>query len=155
VVEGRNLDLRLFLEKYESVVEGQRRMILTERQDVLTGDTPCASDLERAVTLSVIDDAWAEHLAAVNELKEGTVWVSLGGGAPHHGYLTSVHEQFVAMRGWINEEIPRRLAQAEAGEWDPRRPGATWTYLTTDQPFGTMTERVMKGLARMVKRMRR
>jgi hypothetical protein len=26
--------------------------------------------------------------------------------------------------------------------------GATWTYITNDQPFGTLGERIMKGLRR-------
>jgi hypothetical protein len=34
------------------------------------------------------------------------------------------------------------------GETAPPRRGATWTYLTVDQPFGTGMERIMKGLAR-------
>jgi len=31
-------------------------------------------------------------------------------------------------------------------------PGATWTYLTTDQPFGTLSERIAKGVRRAIGR---
>ena len=37
VAEGQSFDIRLFLRKYESLVEGQRLEILERRQDVLTG----------------------------------------------------------------------------------------------------------------------
>ena len=152
VTEGRSLDLRLFLQKYESVVEGQRQAIQGRRQKVLTGELPCASEMERLVTLATLDDLWAEHLASVAELREGTVWLALGGREPLHDYLTRVHELFLELDQRIGEDVPRRLAEAASGGWDPSSPGATWTYLTTDQPFGSMTERAMKGLRRMVKR---
>ena len=35
---------------------------------------------------------------------------------------------------------------------DLRERGATWTYLTTDEPFGSMTARVMRGLVSMFKK---
>ena len=151
VTEGRSLDLRLFLQKYESVVEGQRQQVQERRQGILSGATPSASETERLVTLAVLDDLWAEHLASVAELREGTVWLALGGREPLHDYLTRVHELFLELERRIQEEVPRRLAAAESGEWDPSSPGATWTYLTTDQPFGSMTERAMKGLRRLVR----
>jgi preprotein translocase subunit SecA len=151
VTEGRSLDLRLFLQKYETVIEGQRQQVQGRRQDVLTGRTPCASETERLVTLATIDELWADHLASVAELREGTVWVALGGREPLHDYLTRVHELFLDLERRIEEEVPRRLGAAESGEWDPSSPGATWTYLTTDQPFGTLTDRAMKGLRKLVR----
>ncbi len=52
-----------------------------------------------------------------------------------------------AMDG-LEDEIARRVEQAEAEGIDPSQRGATWTYLTTDQPFGTWTERITRGLMR-------
>ena len=46
-----------------------------------------------------------------------------------------------------------RLEQAVVAGVDPRQRGATWTYLTTDEPFGHLTERIMQGLKRMIKRL--
>ena len=37
---------------------------------------------------------------------------------------------------------------------DLRERGATWTYLTTDEPFGHLSERIMKGLRQMIRRRR-
>jgi preprotein translocase subunit SecA len=72
VVEGQNLDIRQFLYKYEHVIEGQRQQIQRRRQAILSGEMPCASDLERLVSLTTVDDLWSEYLAAIAELREGT-----------------------------------------------------------------------------------
>ncbi len=151
LVEGQNLDTRKFLRKYEGVVEGQRQQIQRRRQDILNGATACSSELERLVSLSTIDDLWAEYLAAITEQREGVQWVSWGGRDPLHEYLVAVDSLFEELQVRIEEEIPRRLAEAEAGGIDPTQRGATWTYLTTDQPFGSWSERIMRGILRKVK----
>jgi preprotein translocase subunit SecA len=56
---------------------------------------------------------------------------------------------FQQFRRTIDEEVPDSLAHAAASGIDPRQRGATWTYLTTDEPFGSMTERAIRGLVRM------
>jgi preprotein translocase subunit SecA len=151
IVEGQNLQLRRFLHKYESVVEGQRQAIQSRRQSILTGETPCSSELERLVSLTTIDDLWAEHLAAITELREGIQWVSWGGRDPLHEYLTRVHALFEELQAGIDGEISMRLEETETSRLDPSQRGATWTYLTTDQPFGTWSERIMRGVLRKVR----
>ena len=54
----------------------------------------------------------------------------------------------------LEAAIEERLEEAREGRVDPTERGATWTYLTTDQPFGTWTERVMKGLLRRARERR-
>jgi preprotein translocase subunit SecA len=151
LVEGQNLDNRQFLHKYESVFEGQRQAIQERRQAILVGTTPSSSELERLVSLNTIDDLWSEHLAAVKELQEGTQWVSYGGRDPLFEYLKAMHELFENLQTKITEEIPKRLSEAETGRFDPAQRGATWTYLTTDHPFGSLGERFMRGLRRKVR----
>jgi preprotein translocase subunit SecA len=151
IAEGQNLEIRRFLHKYESVIEGQRQKIQQRRQALLTGESPVSSELERLVSLRTIDDLWADYLATITDLREGVQWISWGGRDPLHEYLTSVHALFTQLEARIDEEIQGRLAEAEAGGLDPSQRGATWTYLTTDQPFGTATERIMRGLVRKYK----
>jgi preprotein translocase subunit SecA len=148
IAEGQNLEIRRFLHKYESVIEGQREKIQQRRQAILTGETPCSSDFERLVTLGAIDDLWADYLATITDLREGVQWLSWGGRDPLHEYLTSVHSLFTHLEEELDPEIATRLEAAEASGLDPSQRGATWTYLTTDQPFGTATERLMRGLVR-------
>jgi preprotein translocase subunit SecA len=148
MAEGQNLEIRLFLQKYESTTEGQRLRIQARRQGILTSDLP---ELERLVSLRAIDDLWSAHLAAIAELRSGVHWVSWGGRDPLHEFLTCAHQWFDALEAGIPVETSRRLAEAEATGLDPAQRGAVWTYLTTDQPFGTWTQRVMKGLIRKYK----
>jgi preprotein translocase subunit SecA len=148
LAEGQNLEIRRFLHKYESVIEGQRQKIQQRRQLVLTGQTALSSELERLVALRTIDDLWADYLAAITDLREGVHWLSWGGRDPLHEYLTSVHVMFTQLEEGLDAEIATRLEAAEMSGQDPSQRGATWTYLTTDQPFGTATERMMRGLVR-------
>jgi preprotein translocase subunit SecA len=148
LIEGQNLEIRRFLQKYEGIVEGQRRAIQQRRQDILTGAVPYASEAERLARLAAIDDLWSEHLAAVAELRAGVHWVSFGGRDPHHEYLTAVHAMFEELQERVEEEVQRRLAEAAERAAEPAQRGATWTYLTTDQPFGSSTERIYRGLLR-------
>jgi preprotein translocase subunit SecA len=148
IAEGQNLEIRRFLHKYESVVEGQRQKIQQRRQALVSGETPVSSEIERLVSLGTIDDLWADYLATITDLREGVQWLSWGGRDPLHEYLTSVHKMFTQLEQQVEEEIATRLEEAESSGLDPSQRGATWTYLTTDQPFGTATERIMRGLVR-------
>jgi preprotein translocase subunit SecA len=151
IAEGQNLDIRLFLRKYESVLEGQRLALQEQRQNVLTGATPCGSDTERLVTLTTIDDLWSDYLAAVAELRAGTVWISLGGGNPMGTFLIKLHAMFGELQQTIAEEVALRLSVPGHSSAAFIDRGATWTYLTTDEPFGNMTERAMRGLVRRMR----
>jgi preprotein translocase subunit SecA len=161
IVEGQNLDIRLFLRKYEAVIEGQRMAMAERRQEALAnlvdrGEGPAAfsSDAERIATLRTIDDLWSDYLAAVAELRSGTTWISLGYGDPLGQYLREVHAMFGEMQGSIEAEVADRLERQTADDLDPRQRGATWTYITTDQPFGPLSERVIRGLVKFVRRLK-
>ena len=157
LVEGQHLDQREFLQRYETPVEGQRNKIHSYRQAVLDGSVPCRSELERQITLRVIDELWADYLARLEDFKAGIPWqayaavpgffVGTDWRDPHFTFLRQIDEWFPQLEAAIPEEIARRLADAEAGgfvELGDR--GAVWTYLTTDQPFGSWTERLLKGI---------
>lgn len=151
IVEGQNLDIRRFLHTYEMVLESQRLMIQEKRQGFLDGSTACSSELERLVSLTTIDDLWSEYLAANKDMRDGIQWVALAFGNPFREYLLGVHAAFTELQSTIETEIPKRLELAMAGRFDPTQRGATWTYLTTDQPFGTWWQRIVRGLLRKAK----
>jgi len=145
LVEGQNLEIRRFLAKYETVIEGQRQWIQERRQTALTAEMP---ELERLVTVTTIDDLWSDHLAAITELRSGVHWYSWGGRDPLHEYLTRVDNMYQELEAQLDAEIAARLEEAQQKGLDPSQRGATWTYLTTDRPFGNYTERVLRGLTR-------
>jgi hypothetical protein len=60
-----------------------------------------------------------------------------------------IHQAFIEMETTLPEQIEKRVSEAKAGIGpDPNERGAVWTYVTTDMPFGTMSERIIKGFAR-------
>jgi preprotein translocase subunit SecA len=159
LVEGQHLDQRLFLHGYDVPVEGQRHRIHSRRQAVLEGRIPCKSDLERLITLRTIDDLWAGYLARVADFKSGVQWqsyassvpffLSLDRRDPHSAFLRQIHVWFQELEAGLPAEINRRVDEAEAvGDPDTGERGAVWTYLTTDQPFGGWTKRVLDGIRR-------
>ena len=145
LVEGQNLEIRLFLDKYESVMEGQRQRIQERRQAILESDQP---ELERLVALRTIDDLWSVYLETVTELRAGIHWQGYTGHDPLYAYLTKVNALFRELEESIEPETAVRLEEARASGVNPSQRGATWTYLTTDMPFGDYTERVIRGLTR-------
>jgi preprotein translocase subunit SecA len=189
VAEGQNLTIRLFLNKYESVIEGQRQIIQRRRQHILTDghcnglkDDPAAEtdlagasdpswggetksalgnevnecspvkampEAERLIRLTTMDDLWSDYLAEIADYRAGIQLVSWSRD-PLHENLITVHQTFTRLQRKIEEESERRLREAEDGGILPSERGATWTYLTTDQPFGPATERILRGLVRMV-----
>src|SRR5205085_4739965 len=98
-------------------------------------------ELERLVTLTTIDDLWSEYLAAITELRSGVHWYSFGGRDPLHEFLTRVDAMYQELEGRFEPEIAARLETARQQGVAPVQRGATWTYLTTDRPFGDYTER--------------
>jgi preprotein translocase subunit SecA len=178
--ESQNLEIRQTLWKYESVVEHHRRDVYRLRRDILLStDWSIRSMLPeeqydellqaagqdaletagRAVALAAMDDLWADYLANVAELKGGIHWVSWGGRDPLFQFLTGVEEIYEDFQLCLKEELEEAFAAAEIENGEIRfqkderfQRGATWTYLTTDQPFGTLSERVMQGIRRKLSR---
>ncbi|MBV9155421.1 MAG: hypothetical protein JO097_04115, partial [Acidobacteriaceae bacterium] len=162
LVEGQHLDQREFLLRYDLPVEGQRNKIHTYRQAVLDGTAPCQSELERQITLRVIDDLWADYLSRLENLRAGIPWQSFAAVPgffvgidyrdPHFTFLRHIDEWFPELEAAIPEEVARRLSQAEVdGGLSSVDRGAVWTYLTTDQPFGVWTERFLKGILKKLR----
>jgi preprotein translocase subunit SecA len=144
IAAGQNLDIRRFLRRYESILEAQRLTIAARRQAVLTGQLKTRSESERLSRLAAIDDEWADYLVAAADLRSGVVWISLGYADPLRHYLREMHAMFQDLQRSLDADASSRVIdQASAVV---RRRGATWTYLTTDEPFGRMTERVMRRL---------
>ena len=180
--ESQNLEIRQTLWKYDCATEFHRRDMYQMRREVLLspgwsvssmlGDVQYAELVEaagteaveragREITLAIIDDVWADYLANVADLRGGVIWTSWGSGDPLHKFLTSEREIYEDFQVCLEQGVAEAFAAASVGEGkiefqDPGRleRGATWTYVTTDQPFGTFTERVMKGLRQKISKKR-
>ncbi len=139
LVEGQHLDQRQFLHRYDVPVEGQRNKIHAYRQSVLDGTAQCRSELERQMTLRVIDDLWADYLARLEDFRAGIPWQSYAAVPgffvgvdyrdPHFTFLRQIDEWFPELEAAIPVEVARRLAKAEAdGSVSFGDRGAVWTF---------------------------
>jgi preprotein translocase subunit SecA len=172
--ESQNLEIRETLWKYESVIEHHRNEVYSLRREVLLSpDWSIASMLSeeqfrevvaaagteavetagRMLALSVIDDLWSDYLANIAELRGGIHWVTWTGKDPLHTFLTSAQEIYADFQARLDEEVAEAFAGAELKDGaicfpdqDRFERGATWTYLTNDQPFGTLGERIAKSV---------
>ena len=124
-----------------------RSMLPEERYLELTGagraDT--VEQAGREIVLAIIDDLWADYLANIAELRGGIHWTSWGGGDPLHKFLTTVQDIYDDFHDCLREEVAEALATGVVPDGRSFERGATWTYVTTDQPFGPLTERILKG----------
>ncbi len=141
--ESQNLEIRQTLWKYESVIEYHRREVQTLRRETLL------SPDSNLIVLAVIDDLWSDYLANIAELRAGIHWVSWGGRDPLHSFLTGAQEIYADFQARLDEEIANALAHPDEQRFER---GATWTYLTTDQPFGTLGERITKAVRQRFRR---
>lgn len=105
------------------------------------------TESERLIRLATIDELWSDYLAEIADYRAGIDLVSWS-REPLHEYLISVHQTFTKLQKKIRKESERRLREAANTGILPRQRGATWTYLTSDEPFGPATERILRGLVR-------
>jgi len=164
--ESQNLQIREMLWKYEIVIEHHRREMQELRREVLLSPDwsiasllpdeklsdeqrgePVPESLARGVVLSIIDDLWSDYLANVSELKGGIHWVAWGGRDPLYEFLTGVERIYADLHQRLEEEVAEACEKGVFAD-DKLERGATWTYLTTDQPFGTLSERFAQGVRR-------
>jgi preprotein translocase subunit SecA len=70
------------------------------------------SALERQITLAVIDEAWKEHLRAMDDLKQSVQTAYLEQKDPLVIYKISAYDQFKQMDGDVNKDIISFLCHA-------------------------------------------
>ncbi len=159
LVEGRHLDARMFLQRYELPIEGQRHRIHTMRQQMLEDGSPGETEGERIAALRAVDDMWADYLARLAEFRAGLPWLSWGLTGvmflaidrrdAQYEYAQKIHQWFTELEAALPVEIERRVAEAKASGAEPQERGAVWTYIVTDQPFGGFVQRLARGFKRI------
>ena len=176
VMEGQNLEIRKTLWQYSYVVDRQRHIVHTRRQDLLTGT---ASDsllqeraskryqqllaqfgpavpakVERQITLFHVDRCWAEYLDYVAHVREGIHLIAGASGSPLDQYHMMVGKSFQHLLTSIDDSIVETFLSVEitADGIDMEKeglkgPSSTWTYLINDHPFGDWFQRFYKTVA--------
>ncbi|MEL7624873.1 MAG: preprotein translocase subunit SecA [Clostridiales bacterium] len=100
--EARELLLKLALEDYET-------------KEKLMG-SEMMRDLERLVTLRIVDEKWMEHLDAMDQMRQGIGLRAIGQRDPLVEYKHEAFDMFGAMIADIQEEIVRTMYFAQLVE---------------------------------------
>jgi preprotein translocase subunit SecA len=145
VIEGENLETRRTLWKYDGLIENQRRMVYHLRMQLLTGE---ADRARTAAALLKIDELWADYLAEIAELKEGIHWISFGGKDPFNTFIHRAEELFSGVWRQITEAVEN---PDECGAPESYNRGATWAYVSSDQPLGDMNQRMARAIANKIR----
>ncbi|MFF5288222.1 accessory Sec system translocase SecA2 [Paractinoplanes globisporus] len=172
VAEGVNHEIHRNTWRYSVVIEQQRIQLAERRERLLTSeiaaimllerspekaketDEDVLSDAARAIALFHLDRLWAEHLAELQEVREGVHLRALGKLDP----LDEFHRAAVpAFQNLLTQVEARTIATFEETDlsegWEPERaeivrPSATWTYLVHDNPFGSELDRLIAAVGR-------
>jgi preprotein translocase subunit SecA len=99
---------------------------------------------EQQITIHVLDKAWAEHLAFIEDVREGIHLQRYGGREPITEFHRQIVEAFSSLMNDVRDDTVQLFEQAEVrdGRIDLTRAGiagstSTWTYLVNDNPFST------------------
>ena len=178
VAETVNLEIHRNTWRYNYLLDQHRQLHGKRREELLTTDAAGELLAERApdrynelseelgeevvlrvartIALFHADAAWSEHLADMSELREGIHLRVLGSQDP----LDEFHREAIpAFRGLLAEIDNRTVVEFEELEidgpdWEPAdaglvRPSATWTYVVSDNPFGSEMERFFAGMVKL------
>jgi preprotein translocase subunit SecA len=176
VAEGAHLELHRNTWRYHQLLAIQRDTVLTHRDQVLNGDaglrrlrelcpdrhaelrdTVPDTALDRAARLIVLyhlDHGWTEHLAYLADIREGIHLRALSRQTP----IDEFHRIAIAEFAELLPTTYRRAAEtfteapitAEGVDLDAlglKRPTSTWTYLVSDNPFGSDGQRTLDYVA--------
>jgi preprotein translocase subunit SecA len=170
--DGANLEIHRNTFRYNKLIDDQRQVVLTHRDRLLRGDAALVAlgsrrpdrfeelsgtldeavlaDAARTIVLYHLDRGWADHLAALAEIREGIHLRALGQGpnpfvssldplAEFHAeaikLFASLLEQVEEQSAETFDSVPITDAGVDLDAAGVRRPSATWTYLVRDKPF--------------------
>ncbi|HEY8453639.1 MAG: accessory Sec system translocase SecA2 [Micromonosporaceae bacterium] len=174
VAEGVGFEIHRNTWRYHVLVERQRQELAAWREELLTTDAAAElvrsrrpelaekdpaelARIARTVALHELDRAWASHLAFLAEVREGVHLRALGRLDPLDEFHRAAVPAFLKLRAEVEERIVETVAASDISpDWRPTdvgllRPSATWTYLVTDNPFGSELERLVSSVSRRLR----
>ncbi|MBP1603947.1 MAG: secA2, partial [Acidobacteria bacterium] len=167
IIEGQNFEIRQTLWRYSALLDEQRRAVSSWRQSLLDGEpesslcrarvpghfhalesavgTEVLRRAENRLVMHVLDRRWSEHLALVEDIREGIHLQRYAGREPlaeFHRQIVDAHREMTAA---VEDEVVRVFPTltAAGGTIDLEQagiaaPASTWTYLVNDNPFSTI-----------------
>ncbi|NQE90916.1 accessory Sec system translocase SecA2 [Nocardia terpenica] len=172
VAEGTHLKIHRNTWRYHQLINIQRDEVLTHRDEVLRGDLAARRlhelrperydeilaaagesalrDAARLIVLAHLDERWSEHLAFLADVREGIHLRALGRETPidefHRIAVTEFSRFYTEVYQCSADTLDRATITADGLDLESaglKRPTSTWTYLVTDNPFGSPEERFL------------
>jgi preprotein translocase subunit SecA len=96
------------------------------------------------LTLLLLDRHWSDHLALIEDIREGIHLQNYGGRVPLDEFHKQIVDAFAAMLEAVQDEVVATFERLSAAggvidleQAGLRGPSSTWTYLVNDNPFST------------------
>jgi preprotein translocase subunit SecA len=109
----------------------------------------------RAVSVHYLDEHWVQHLSKLQSIRDGIHLQALAGHRPADEFHRIALHEFQGFFEAVYNDAAQFLQTLTATEITRdlhelglRRPSATWTYMVTDDPYGTAGDRLAKELGR-------
>jgi len=178
VAEGKLLQLHRTTRNYHTATDRHRQMILDARERVLTepgalneylaqvwpNESEKVSEwvssgkreLAIEVVLYVLDRVWMGHLNRLAAVREGIHLRVLGRQNPLDEFNRIAVNDFQTLGAESLTKVSKILEQASddatsLADLGLRRPSSTWTYMVTDNPFGSEADRIVAFLGKIVR----
>lgn len=167
VIEDQSSELRRTLGVYNQMTEQQRKIVQSERQQLLLEQevliskikskakqehlSPNLTDKIKTAILFHYDRTWAMHLDDLQQVKEGIYMVRFGGQHPLHEFQKISDEIFQIFLEELDESIENCIKKILMNpditieELGIRKPSSTWTYVVNDNPFGNKLATMLLG----------
>ncbi|MCM1012399.1 accessory Sec system translocase SecA2 [Brevibacterium sp. XM4083] len=177
VAEGQNTALHRDTWRFNELMAKQRELVLARRRELRDGneaidelrerlgDTVTELEKEhspelideslRSVLLFHLDARWVDHLAFLNDLREGIHLRTFAKEKPHEAFNTESIRVFSSFWSDVLDDSQATVEEAEftdtgidLASHGLKRPSSTWTYLTTENAFGSDIENIVKRIRR-------
>ncbi|WP_217428205.1 accessory Sec system translocase SecA2 [Microlunatus speluncae] len=180
VAEGEAAELRRITWQYSQQLQAQRQQVLDYRERLLTTDlaveqlaeagaerwaelpetitVEVRAEAARQLLLACLDRRWSDHLALSEHVREGIHFRSIGRENPLYAYNRELADAYRGFADGVLDDAVEALADAVITEDGIElgaaagRPSATWTYLVSDNPFGTPEDQLLAAVGRTLKR---
>ncbi len=178
VAEGKLLQLHRTTRNYHRATDNHRQTVLGTRERILVDPQaltdylarvwptepdkvaawtePTTRQLAIEVVLYQLDRAWTNHLNRLAATREGIHLRVLGRQNPLDEFNRIANADFQTLGIDAMAEVRHTLDQAprdvtSLADLGLRRPSSTWTYLVTDNPFGSEADRAVAFLGRFIR----
>ncbi|MDO9396626.1 MAG: hypothetical protein Q7T71_08790 [Herbiconiux sp.] len=105
-----------------------------------------------------LDEVWCHHAAVLVEAREGIHLRSLARDSPDAEYTKIAQREFAAFLPAVADALEAALERAveqrdvSVGALQFLRPGATWTYMVAEDPFGSPEKRLWRRASTKLRR---